>query len=77
MAQAEGLRDGYRPNSLLLSKCVHSVQRAAAFLCEVGLMMATKNASIDVVKSNARSQYTRRRRRWDLDHTERLREGYR
>ena len=71
LAQAEGLRDGYRHSfivikmralspahsSLLWSNCV--LQRAAASLCDDGLMMAPKeNASIEVVQSNVRSQHT-------------------
>ena len=66
MDQAEGLGDGYRHSfivviemralspahtSLLWSNCV--LQRAAASLCDDGLMMARKeNASIEVAQSN-------------------------
>ena len=67
MAQAEGLRDGYRHSflvieiralspahsSLLWSNCV--LQRAAAFFLCVGRWLddGTENASIEVVQSNA------------------------
>ena len=70
MAQAEGLRDGYRHSfivikmralspahsSLLWSNCV--LQRAAASLCDDGLVMVpNENASVEV-QFNGRSQHT-------------------
>ena len=65
-------------HSLLWSNCV--LQRAAASLCDDGLMMVPKeNASNEVVQSqtNVRSQHTRHRRRSGLAQAERLREGCR
>ena len=63
------------PAHSLRSNCV--LQRTTASLCDHGLMMVPKeNASIEA-QSNARSQNTRRRRRWGLAQAERLREGYR
>ena len=78
LAQAEGLRDGYRHSfivviemrahspahsSLLWSNCV--LQRAAACLCDDGLMMAPKmRRSRSSSQMREVSQHTRRRRKW-------------